>query len=604
MNALDHLIPTPALLEIDHVDIAAPAVTTWALIRNGDLARTPLIRALFMLRAIPERLAGRTPEPNSLRLDDLRSTAERPGFQVLSSDAPHEVAVGAIGKVWQPEILFAHVPDADGYAAFAEPGFVKVAWALRVESLGAHSRLSIELRVDATDRESWTKFQHYFLLIGPASRFIRRSGLGSIAKDLGTLSASEQERPLAGDELLPDADAQLDDGITIEATPEKIWPWLIQMGSNRGGFYSIDLFDNAAIPSARELHPEWQRLEVGQLIDNTPDGHGAFEVLRVDAPRVLILGGLFDPDTEERVAFAAMRPKRFWHVTWTFALEPITESSTRVHVRARAAFSSSEALHVAWIRPVHHLMETAQLRHLRARVEGTLRRDDSHDVLDGLDGMTRMCLAFAAPFTRLERSHWGLPAEAAARTLPGDDRVAAPRWSWTHAVEIDASAAEVWPWVAQIGATRGGFYSYQWLENLVGCDVRNAETLHPEWVAKIGDDFFLHPKTPALKVVELQPGRSLVVYGAPDDAAHAAGKPWVAASWLFFIEPLGDRRCRLVSRYRVAYSDDLTMQLSFGPSLLEPVGFVMDRRMLLGIKARSESSSHPPISQSQVEVSP
>jgi hypothetical protein len=368
MSALDSLIAKPSLLEIDHVDVAAPATAVWDVIRKDDLARAPLIRALFKLRAVPARLAGRAAAPSSVRLDDLRSSAECPGFQVFSSDAPHEVTVGAIGKVWQPDIPFVHVPDAAEYARFAEPGFIKVAWALRVESLGTHSRLSIEVRVAATDPASWSKFRLYFRLIGPASRFVRRSLLAAIARKLGTLSASEK-RPLTGDELLPDASAQLDHGITIDAAPEKIWPWLIQMGCNRAGFYSIDLLDNAGSPSARELHPEWQRAEVGQLIDATPNGQSTFEVLRAQAPRTLILGGLFDPDTKQSLAFVAVRPERFWHVTWCFMLEPITATSTRVHVRARAAFSSSERLHALWIRPVHHWMETAQLRHLRERVE-------------------------------------------------------------------------------------------------------------------------------------------------------------------------------------------------------------------------------------------
>jgi hypothetical protein len=60
------------------------------------------------------------------------------------------------------------------------------------------------------------------------------------------------------------------------------------------------------------------------------------------------------------------------------------------------------------------------------------------------------------------------------------------------------------------------------------------------------------------------------------------------ATWLFMVVPLGPRRCRVVSRYRCALSDDLVTRLSFGPALVEPIGFAMDRRMLLGIRRRAE----------------
>jgi hypothetical protein len=589
MTLLDSLIPAPRLLETDHVDVAARGAQVWELVRNADLALTPIIRGLFYLRSLPERLAGHPRAPSTLYLDDLVSTPEHPGFQILSNDPPHELTVGAIGKVWQPDITFVHVPDALRYASFAEPGFIKVAWSLRVESLESSARLSLELRVDATDATSWSKFQHYFRLIGPGSRFIRRSGLHAIATRLGMLEGSKDQRPLAGDELVPDADAQLTHDITIEAPAEKIWPWLVQMGCHRAGFYSMDWLDNACVRSAREVHPEWQQLEVGQSIDNTPDGGGAFEVLRVDAPHVLILGGLFDADSMRPLAFSARRPKRFWHVTWAFALQPITATVTQLYVRGRIAFAPSEALHAAWIGPVHRMMESAQLQHLRARVDGTLQRDTASDVFEGLEGIARMCLGLSTPFLRNARSHWGLDAATAARTLPADELVSEPRWSWTHAVEIAAAADTVWPWVAQIGATHGGFYSYQWLENLLGCDLQNAETVHPEWQAKLGDAFSIHPKAPTLRIAALEPGRWFVAFSAPDEAARSARRPWVAASWLFFVEPLGDRRCRFVSRYRVAYSDDLPTRLAFGQTLLEPIGFAMDRRMLLGVKARCEN---------------
>jgi hypothetical protein len=595
MSALDRLLPAPRLREISHVDLAAPPARVWEQIRHEDLARAPSIRALFALRALPSRLLGRAPERAELRLDDLVSTPERPGFQVLADDPPREVAVGAIGKVWRGEIPFRHVEDEAAFAAFTESGYVKVAWALTVAWLGQEdSRLTVEVRVSATDDASWEKFQRYFRFIGPGSRFIRHAALASLARELGTPEGRERDRPLPGDELLPDAGGVLTHGVTIDAPPEAIWPWLVQMGGRRAGFYSVDALDNGGRRSAREIHPDLLDLAVGQVIPATPDKGDGFEVLRVDAPRTLLLGGLFDPEAGRQLPFASPRPERFWQVTWAFVLEPLDGRSTRLHVRARAAFSPSERLHAAGLTPAHWLLETAQLRHLKARAEGTLPRDDGRDVLEGLGGAARMAFALLTPFLASRRAHWGLDAEAAARPLPGDDLVPEPRWSWTHGVEIEASAAEVWGWVAQVGATRGGFYSYQWLENVAGCEVRNAEVVHPEWEAKIGDPLSLHPKAPPLAIVAEERGRWFVASGSPDPAAPASGKSWARATWLFFLEPLGEHRCRLISRYRAAYSDDLATRFAFGPHSLGPIGGEMDRAMLLGVKDRVERAAARP----------
>jgi hypothetical protein len=587
---LDELIPTPRLLEIDHVELAAPPERVWELLRHGDLGKSPLVRALFAVRTLPDRLQGKHVD-TAVRVDDLVSSVERPGFQVLGEDPQREFAVGAIGKVWHLEIPFVHLANAREFAEFSDSGFVKVAWAVRTLPWGEHNcRVEFEVRVDATDDDSWQKFKLYFRLIGPGSHFIRRTVLASLARELGTAEAKENEHPLVGDELLPDASVQMTHGITIAAPPEKIWPWLVQMGCRRAGFYAIDALDNGFVRSAREIHPELQELHVGQVLPAEPESDEGFEVLTIDAPRALILAGLYDSDAGKQLAFAAPRPTRFWQVTWAFVLEPLDVNTTRLSVRARAAFSTSGRLHAAVIRPVHHFMQSAMLRHLAARAEERMPRDDVGDVIEGAGGVAVMIAAFLSPFLRRARNHWGLDEETATRAYPGDDLVREPRWSFTHGVTIEAPAERVWPWIAQIGADRAGFYSYQWLENLIGCEVRNAETIHPEWEARVGQALVLHPdpKAPRLQIVAVEAGRHVVAFARPDEQARALGKPWATASWLFFLEPLGEKRCRFVSRYRASCSEDLATRLSFGPGLLEPVGFAMDRRMLLGVKDRAE----------------
>jgi hypothetical protein len=228
------------------------------------------------------------------------------------------------------------------------------------------------------------------------------------------------------------------------------------------------------------------------------------------------------------------------------------------------------------------------------------RRDGWRDVAEGAVGVTVMTAALLTPFNRGSRGRWGAGAQVAARRYPGDELVPQPRWGWTHAVRVQAPAADVWPWVAQIGADRGGFYSYQWLENLIGCQVSNAAAIHPEWAAREGGELRLHPKAPPLRIVSVQPGQALVAYMAPAHTLSDArqrehpGVPassrdrWMTASWLFLIEPSGPARCQVISRYRCDTSHDLLSRLQFGPSIVEPVSFAMDRRMLIGIRQRAE----------------
>jgi hypothetical protein len=237
---------------------------------------------------------------------------------------------------------------------------------------------------------------------------------------------------------------------------------------------------------------------------------------------------------------------------------------------------------------IHHLMDRIQRRHLAARVEGKVPRTSIRDLASGAAGAAIMIAAWMTPFLRRARSHWGLSSEEAARVYPGDHLVPDPRWMWTHAIDIDAPAEDVWPWVAQIGADRGGFYSYQWLENVAGCHLANAERIHPEWAVREGGTLSLHPKMPPLHVVFLMPGRSFVAYAPAAAIARREGKPWAEASWLFEVTPLHGRKCRFISRYRVATSEDLAARLQYGAFLVEPIGFAMDRRMLMGVKERAE----------------
>jgi hypothetical protein len=211
--ALDRILPEPALVERHHVDVTAPASRVWHHARHLDLARIPWVRMLFALRTLPDRIAG-SHAPLHVRIDDLTSSGDAPGFQILSDDPPCEVTVGAIGKVWRPTIPFVHVDGPEAFANFAERGFVKVAWAIRVgprppRSLPAGGcRVEVEVRVRATDPASWQLFQRYFRVIGPASRLIRRTALTYLARDVELAESRE------GGELTALAD-HLDGGLPV-----------------------------------------------------------------------------------------------------------------------------------------------------------------------------------------------------------------------------------------------------------------------------------------------------------------------------------------------------------------------------------------------------
>jgi hypothetical protein len=136
----------------------------------------------------------------------------------------------------------------------------------------------------------------------------------------------------------------------------------------------------------------------------------------------------------------------------------------------------------------------------------------------------------------------------------------------TRAVTIEAPVEEVWPWLAQIGQDRAGFYSYSWLENLAGCQLRNADEIHPEWQEReVRETVKLHWAS-GLEVTRFERNRVFALGG-----------------WYFVLEP-EDGRARLIARSRFPRG---LAGLAYG-MLLELPHFIVERKMLLGIKERAE----------------
>jgi hypothetical protein len=202
-----------------------------------------------------------------------------------------------------------------------------------------------------------------------------------------------------------------------------------------------------------------------------------------------------------------------------------------------------------------------------------------------------------SPVLRSRHNHWGATAEEVTRSLPGDELVATPLLGYTRAVTIRAPAAAVRPWLVQIGQGRGGLYSYEGLENLAGCRIHNADRILPEFQdLRVGDLIRLGPPGyPCFRVCSLEPERSLVLVAADPKTEQAADleprpKGFSAATWQFSLEECADGTTRLLTRQRLAYSPDLKLMWR----LVEPVDFVMGRKMLLGIKERAEAAARQP----------
>ncbi len=219
-------------------------------------------------------------------------------------------------------------------------------------------------------------------------------------------------------------------------------------------------------------------------------------------------------------------------------------------------------------------------------------------LLEAVEGAFLILLCLTTPFLHARRVRWGANETEVECELPGDELVLNPKWGFTHAVTIQAEPAEVWPWIVQIGQGRGGFYTYELLENLVGCDIHNVDHVRDDLQdLKVGDGIKLHPEAPPLPVIALKPGRMFLLHSQLDpmtggqfDLDSGDLEKAVNTTWLFLIEPGADRTTRLITRGLYAYEPSLLNKIFMGRFFLEPISFVMERKMLLTIKRLAESN--------------
>ena len=195
-------------------------------------------------------------------------------------------------------------------------------------------------------------------------------------------------------------------------------------------------------------------------------------------------------------------------------------------------------------------------------------------------------------FTPWQRN-WGATEEEVAMALPGDELTPPPIEQNTRAITIAAPPEEVWPWLVQMGADRGGFYSYAWLENLFGLKIHNADRIVDGWQQlAVGDWVWGARNRSAGWTVELlEPNLALVMKTADPKLGRTTSRDegiGFEFQWTFAVRPAAGGATRLLIRERTAYGRRLTRWL------MAPVGlvsFVMTRKMLDEIRVLAESNT-------------
>ena len=217
------------------------------------------------------------------------------------------------------------------------------------------------------------------------------------------------------------------------------------------------------------------------------------------------------------------------------------------------------------------------------------RRSRLHFLLEGIEGIViTTAVLISWSFSKRWLRHWGSHLQERERVWPGDQYVSSNHETYTRAIDIDAPADSVWPWIVQFGLGRAGFYSYELLERIAGIPVVNVESIEPSMQSlTIGDEILLHPKAPGIPVADLEPGRR-ICFGVRDDADTTVSRSDPARSWSIYVEPVSDTSCRLLLRGCIESPREPTWLKRIGGALEAPIDFVMEQRMIRTIKRLAE----------------
>jgi hypothetical protein len=193
----------------------------------------------------------------------------------------------------------------------------------------------------------------------------------------------------------------------------------------------------------------------------------------------------------------------------------------------------------------------------------------------------------------------GATAEEVEGPVPGDELVPEPKVGYTQAITINAPAADIWPWLAQHGYKRAGFYSHEWVYRLMGSNdyfegTRSAERIIPELQdLKVGDQIKINDVSP-FEVVALEPAEVLILLARSDletaksfELSDPPPAKYMNQSWVYHLREIDDNSTRLIVRWRGDYSPGFANSMFFGMSV-EAGAVLMQYKMLKGIKRRAE----------------
>ncbi len=216
-------------------------------------------------------------------------------------------------------------------------------------------------------------------------------------------------------------------------------------------------------------------------------------------------------------------------------------------------------------------------------------------IAENIGGALQIALLIPlSPLLRGWMRSWGAAPDEARRALPGDELTPHPQIRFTRAITIDAPPGAVWPWIVQQGQGRGGLYSYDALENLIGCDIHSTDRILPDMQnIQPGDAVRLGPEGyPCFYVREVVPERTLVLFSDPGTEPDAtAPEPPALSSWVFHLEEQASGSTRLLVRGATQWEPSFAANLMW--QLSDVLGFVMGRRQMRGIKARAEAARAP-----------
>jgi hypothetical protein len=172
--------------------------------------------------------------------------------------------------------------------------------------------------------------------------------------------------------------------------------------------------------------------------------------------------------------------------------------------------------------------------------------------------------------------NWGATTAEINMTVPGDELISANRIVSTRAINIHATKEKIWPWIAQTGQNRGGFNSYYWLENLFGAKMKNAYSLHPEWQNPQPGDTVYYGEKQGYAIVSM----------AKRNQYYSLG------GWTFYLQPVDAANTRLIIRYPSMEVKQSSFAKIYYYGLFEPLHFIMESGMMMGIKQRAEENQN------------